>query len=124
MSETIHTPEEILKCAVAAADGKKAVDMTAIKVTKSTTLADYFVIMTGTSNTHIRALSEEIEKKLKTELEVMPHHIEGISSNWVLLDYNTVVINVFLAETRELYALERLWADAEKVDLEKYIGRE
>jgi ribosome silencing factor RsfS/YbeB/iojap len=62
-------------------------------VTERTTLADYFLMMTGTSTTHIRALGDEIEFQLK-QRGVMPHHVEGITSSWVLLDYGTVVVNI------------------------------
>lgn len=117
------TPEQILALAVATADDKKARDMTAMRVYEQTTLADYFVVMTGTSNTHIRALSDEIELKLKEELGLYAHHIEGVTSSWILMDYSSVVINIFLQEARELYALERLWSDAQTVDLSQYLKK-
>lgn len=119
MENKAFTPEELLERIVRTADTKKANDIVAMKVTEQTTLADYFVVMTGTSSTHIRSLSEEIEKKLKDE-GVMPHHTEGVTSSWILLDYTTVVVNIFLQEARELYALERLWGDAMNVDIEEY----
>ena len=106
------TPEQTLEAIVRAADSKKARDITAIRV---------FEVMTGTSTTHIRALSEEIELKLKREHEVVPHHIEGVTSNWILMDYTSVVVHIFLEEARELYAIERLWSDAQKVDVEPYL---
>ena len=115
------TPEQTLEAIVRAADSKKARDITAIRVFEQTTLTDYFVVMTGTSTTHIRALSEEIELKLKREHEVVPHHIEGVTSNWILMDYTSVVVHIFLEEARELYAIERLWSDAQKVDVEPYL---
>lgn len=117
------TPEQILALAVATADDKKARDMTAMRVYEQTTLADYFVVMTGTSNTHIRALSDEIELKLKEQLGLYAHHIEGVTSSWILMDYSSVVINIFLQEARELYALERLWSDAQTVDLAQYLKK-
>ena len=119
MENKAFTPEEMLERIIRTADSKKANDIVAMKVTEQTTLADYFVVMTGTSSTHIRSLSEEIEKKLKDE-GVMPHHTEGVTSSWILLDYTTVVVNIFLQEARELYALERLWGDALAVDIEEY----
>lgn len=118
------TPEQILALAVRTADDKKARDMTAMRVYEQTTLADYFVVMTGTSNTHIRALCDEIEFKLKNELGVYAHHIEGVTSSWILMDYSSVVINIFLSDARELYALERLWSDAQSVDLSQYLKKE
>lgn len=114
-------PEKLLAEIVKIADDRKAKDIVAMRVTEQTTLADYFVIMTGTSTTHIKSLSDEIEYKLKNNLGVNSHHIEGITSNWILMDYTTVVVNVFLSEAREMYALERMWGDAETVDVEKYL---
>ena len=109
------TPENTLEAIIRAADSRKARDITAIRVYEQTTLTDYFVMMTGTSTTHIRALSEEIEHKLK-EQGVPPHHIEGITSNWILMDYTSVVVHIFTQEGRDFYDLDRLWADGSKID--------
>ena len=114
------TPENTLEAIIRAADSRKARDITAIRVYEQTTLTDYFVMMTGTSTTHIRALSEEIEHKLK-EQGVAPHHIEGITSNWILMDYTSVVVHIFLQEAREHYAVEHLWTDGQKIDVEPYL---
>ncbi len=117
-------PKELLEAIVKTADARKARDMVAVHVTEQTTLADYFVMMTGTSTTHIKALSDEIEKKLKDEDGLYAHHVEGVTSNWILMDYTTVVVNIFLAEARELYALERLWSDSKSVDISRFITQE
>ena len=116
-------PVSIVKTAVKAADAKKASDITVLKVAAQTTLADYFVIMTGMTGVHLRALSEEIEKKLKEE-GVAPHHIEGVTSSWILMDYGSAVINIFLQDAREMYALERLWGDAETVDINTFLSED
>ncbi len=100
------------------ADEKKARDIKILEIVDLTVLADYFVICSGTSSTHVKTLSDEMEFVLKRE-GISPHHIEGhISGNWMLLDYNGVVAHVFLQETREFYELERLWADARIVPFE------
>lgn len=117
MSEMHMEPKALMEEIVKIADSKKAKDILALEVTEKTSLADYFLLMTGTSTTHIRALSDEIEMKLKEKFGVYPHHVEGVTSSWILGDYTTVVVNVFLAEAREMYALERLWGDAKQVDL-------
>ena len=117
MSEMHMEPKALMEEIVKIADSKKAKDILALEVTEKTSLADYFLLMTGTSTTHIRALSDEIEMKLKEKFGVYPHHVEGVTSSWILADYTTVVVNVFLAEAREMYALERLWGDATQVDL-------
>ena len=123
MSEQTMSPRALMEAIVRTADAKKAREITALQVTERTTLADYFLMMTGTSSTHIRALGDDIEFQLKQQ-GVTPHHVEGITSNWVLMDYGTVVVNIFLSETREQYALERLWGDATPVDLTNLIIKE
>ena len=123
MSEQTMTPRELMEAIVKTADAKKASEIVALEVTERTTLADYFLMMTGTSTTHIRALSEDIEFKLKQQ-GVVPHHVEGVTSSWVLLDYGTVVVNIFLSDAREMYALERLWGDATPVDISDLIVKE
>lgn len=117
MTENRMEPKALMEEIVKIADSKKAKDIVALEVTQQTSLADYFLLMTGTSTTHIRALSDEIEMKLKERFGVYPHHVEGVTSSWILADYTTVVVNVFLSEAREMYALERLWGDAGQVDL-------
>ncbi len=102
--------------AIKALDKKKGIDIEAIKVGDLTVLTDYFVLVTGTSNTHIRSLSEEVEFCMK-EAGFEPLRREGRATGWILLDYGDVIVHVFSAEQREQYSLEKLWADAEKVDI-------
>ena len=118
------TPKELMETIVSVADSKKARDIVVMQVTGQTTLTDYFVIMTGTSNTHIRALGDEIELQVKERLQVLPHHREGVTSNWVLVDYNSVVVNIFQKEAREMYALERLWSDGTRIDISNFTVKE
>ena len=85
-----------------------------------TTLADYFVIASGGSSTHVRSLSDELEEKLKGRGAPAPARVEGYRSNsWVLLDYGSVVVHVFTQEARDFYDLDRLWVDGSKVDWEE-----
>ena len=103
--------------AVKALDGKKGKEIKLIRIDKITTLAEYFVICTGTSNTQINALCDEVEKQL-TEAGEEPLHREGYrGGTWVLLDYGCIVVHVFKDEARKFYSLEHLWADGEEVDL-------
>lgn len=82
-----------------------------------TTLADYFVLCTATSTTQIKALSDACEKAMK-DLGEPPHHVEGHrGGTWVLMDFSAVVVHIFNEEARKFYDLERLWKDAEQVDL-------
>ncbi len=106
---------DLAKKAAAILDNKKAMRINVIKIEEISSLADYFVIGSGASNTHVRSLADELEEKLK-EAGVAPERIEGYRSNsWVLLDYGSVVIHVFTQEARDFYDLDRLWADGEKV---------
>ena len=119
-----NTPKLLMEEIVRIADSKKARDIVVMKVDDKTTLTDYFVIMTGTSSTHIRALGDEVEAKTKEDLALAPHHRKGVTSSWVLLDYTSVVVNIFQQEARELYALERLWGDGTRIDIENLIKKE
>ncbi len=108
---------ELAEIAVKALDSKKGKDIKLIRIDKITTLAEYFVICTGTSNTQINALCDAVEKEL-TEKGEEPLHREGYrGGTWVLLDYGCVVVHVFNDEARKFYSLEHLWADGEEVDL-------
>lgn len=108
---------EMAEIAVKALDSKKGKEIRLIRIDKITTLAEYFVICTGTSNTQINALGDAVEKEL-TEKGEEPLHREGYrGGTWVLLDYGCVVVHVFNDEARKFYSLEHLWADGEEVDL-------
>lgn len=100
-----------------ALDSKKGVDIQVLKTADLTTLAEYFVICSATSTTQIKALADICEKNLK-ELGEPPHHVEGHrGGTWVLMDFSAVVVHIFDDEARKFYDLERLWKDAESVDL-------
>ncbi|NLD88418.1 MAG: ribosome silencing factor [Clostridiales bacterium] len=89
---------------------KKAIEIEILHVKPLTTLADYFIVCTGTSTTHIKSLSEEIEHYMETKYNIRPHHIEGYNSaSWILVDYGFMTINIFHKESRKFYSLERLW---------------
>ena len=108
---------EMAEIAVKALDGKKGKEIKLIRIDKITTLAEYFVICTGTSNTQINALCDAVEKEL-TEKGEEPLHREGYrGGTWVLLDYGCIAVHVFNHEAREFYGLERLWRDGKPLDL-------
>ena len=111
---------ELMKNIVATLDNKKATDIKSLEITELTAVADYFVIATGTSGTHIRALADEVQDAL-TKQGVEPRNVEGKSTGWILLDYGTVVVHVFTPDQRELYSLEHLWGDAKQVDISDII---
>ena len=105
---------------VKALDSKKGLDIRLIKVSDITALTEYFVLATGTSSTQVRALAEEAEIRM-SQAGVEPHHTEGKSTGWILLDYGDVVVHVLNEQSREFYDLERLWADGEKIDISDII---
>ena len=108
-------PKALAAAVVRALDDKKAMEVQVFHITELSTLGDYLVLATGSSTTHIRALSDEVEVKLK-EQGVTPNHIEGRATNWYLLDYGSVMVHIFGRDARAFYNLERLWADAPPVD--------
>lgn len=110
------TPKELLFSAVQILDKKKGMDIKALEITEISSVADYFLLATGTSSTHIRALADEVDEEL-SKLGVQPDHIEGKSTGWILLDYKSVVVHIFTQSERELFNLEKLWSDAKEVDL-------
>ena len=115
------TPAETMKLIVKTLDSKKAEDIKVLKTENLTILADYFVICTATSTTHAKTLAEETEKILKDNGEP-PLRIEGYrGGGWTLLDFGSVITNVFTDEVRQFYGLERLWGDAEQVDISDLI---
>lgn len=109
------SPEQIVKTIERVMSEKKASDIKILKVGERTTLADYFIIATGTSTTQIKAIADEIEKVL-IEQGIILRHKEGyVSANWILLDYGSVVTHVFHKDMRAFYSLEKLWADAPEI---------
>lgn len=99
-------------------DSKKAVGLKVLRVRDITVMADYFVLASGTSSTHVKSLAEEVEFKLKEE-GVKPLRTEGFGSQgWLVLDYANVIVHVFSNEARSFFDLEHLWADGEEVLLD------
>ena len=119
------TPKELALIAVKALDEKRGKEIAAIEITDLTTLADYFVIASGSSNTQINALCDAVEKALKEQAEEVPLHREGHrDGTWVLLDYGALCVHVFSQEAREFYDLERLWQDGKRLDLSGVLVKE
>ncbi|MCB9306631.1 MAG: ribosome silencing factor [Lewinellaceae bacterium] len=79
--------------------------------------ADFFIVCEGDSNTHVKAISESIYKKVKDALHTMPAHTEGsTNAKWILMDYFNTVVHVFYPETRQFYEIETLWSDADATE--------
>ena len=102
-------------------DAKKARDLCLLRVSDITILADYFVICTGGSSTQVKALADEVDFRL-SEAGCPPEHVDGRNSGeWTVLDTGDVIVHILDRNAREFYRLEKLWADAENVDISSII---
>lgn len=118
-----YSPRELANAIIGVLDEKKANGLKLLYVENKTIIADYFIICSGTSNTQIKALANEVEFKLG-EAGVYPSHIEGLNeASWILLDYASVIVHIFNSETRNFYNLEKLWKDSEEIDISQYINK-
>ena len=118
----MKSAKELALLAARALADKKAKEIQALEISELTTLAEYFVIATGSSNTQINALVDNVEKVLHEEANEDPLHREGYrGGTWVLLDYGCIAVHVFSAEAREFYGLERLWRDGKPLDISEVL---
>ena len=101
-----------------ALDEKKGINIKVLRIKKISSVADYFIICTGTVNTHVKTLCDYAEYTMEQLGETMLGREGHRGNSWELLDYGSVVVHVFTEEARKFYDLERLWADAEVVDLQ------
>jgi ribosome-associated protein len=98
------------------ADRRKAEDIVVLDVRKISSITDYFVIATGTSEPHLRAICDEIQDKLREDHDLRPRAVDGtLQTAWLVLDYFDVIVHVMRADVRKLYDLETLWGDAARV---------
>ena len=111
------TANEVAMHVTKALNEKKGMDIKLLKIDHISTLAEYFLICTGTSNTHVKTLCDYAEYAMEQVGESLLGREGHRGNSWELLDYGAVVIHVFTDEARAFYNLERLWADAEVVDL-------
>ena len=118
------TAKEVAYQVTKALDDKKGHDIKLLKISDVSTLADYFLICTGTSNTHVKTLCDHAEYTLEQLGEPMLGREGHRGNSWELLDFGSIVVHVFTEEAREFYALERLWADAEQIGLREIITEE
>ena len=103
--------------AARAADEKKAIDPVVLDVNGILAITDFFVIASASNDRLVESIVEEVEAKVKEGGGPSPLRIEGLSDRqWVLMDYGDLVVHVFLDEVRRFYDLERLWADAPRVE--------
>jgi ribosome-associated protein len=102
------------------ADNKKAEDIVILDVREVSSVTDYFVIASGSSEPHLRAIVDEIQDKLRDDCDVRARAVDGsLHTAWVVLDYFDVIVHVMRADVRERYDLETLWGDAPRVKTRK-----
>ncbi len=116
---------EQVKASGKLADEKKAKDVLILELTGLTDIADYFLLASGTSERHVLTIAENIEKGLK-EVGIKPYSFEGFKEGrWIIIDYRSFIVHIFLEPLRELYDLESLWIESKKYRVEtenKIIG--
>lgn len=115
------TSLEVAELAVRTLDSKKAKDIKVLETKDITVLADYFIICTAGSTTQIKTLSDELEKVLREKGEPSLRTEGYRSGGWVLVDFGSIVVHIFLKDIREFYSLERLWRDARELDIDKWV---
>ena len=123
IAEQARFSRECALCAARAANEKKATDIMVQEVRDLIGVTDYFVIATAANNRQVDAIVDEVEEKLRVDQGVKPLHREVSSDgSWSLLDYGSIVVHVFMPETRDFYRLEQLWNDAPVLDLAAEAG--
>ena len=109
-------PADVSKAVRAAVD-KKAGDVVVLDLRNTSAFTDFFVLCSGTSQRQVKAIADSVEETLRTA-KVRPAHVEGYDrGDWILMDFFTFIVHVFTAQTRAFYSLERLWGDAERIEV-------
>ena len=110
-----HSDKKLFETIIEAIKEKKGKNIVSINLQKiENTLFDFFVICHGESTTQVGAIAEAVELKTREEFGLRPTHLEGMqNAQWILIDYQGIVVHVFLEQQREFYRLEDLWADGE-----------
>lgn len=113
------TSKELAKIAYNALDDKKGVNITIIDISEISIIADYFIIAGGTNENQVKALAGNVEDEF-AKADLSPKHVEGYTNaNWILIDYEDVIVHVFNEDDRLFYDLERIWRDGKIVNVEE-----
>ena len=118
MNNTNSNSLEGAKIAYLALDDKLAIDIKVLDISNISTLADYFIIASGSNSNQLKAMANEVDEKLFKAGFILKH-TEGIQSHnrsWVLMDFGDIIVHLFDKEDRDFYNLERIWADAKELD--------
>ncbi len=114
--------ENLLKLCEEIAYDRKAENIIRLDLSEVSAVSDYFILCTATSEPHIRAVAERIQRGVLEKLKVKPVHVDGSpESGWIIVDFGNLMVHIMTASSRELYQLEELWNDAPKVDAVKRI---
>jgi ribosome-associated protein len=109
-------PAEVTRAVRAALD-KKAADVVVLDLRKSPAFADFFVMCSGHNPRQVKAIADSVEDVMR-DAGARPAHVEGYDrAEWILMDYFTIIVHVFTPHTRDFYGLERLWGDAERIEM-------
>ena len=120
LAPEFDSSRELAVCAARAASGLKATDVMVLDVGELLAIAGYFVIASASNPRQVRAMVDEVEAKVKAELQRPPVRTEGVrEQQWTLIDYGDVVVHVFLDSVREFYEIERLYMDAPRIEWEQ-----
>ena len=112
--------KQITKIAFDALEDKKGVNIKVIDISNISILADYFIIAGGTNENQVKALVDNVEEQLAKN-DLMPKQIEGYdNANWILMDYQDVIIHIFNEDDRLFFDLERIWSDGKLVNVEEF----
>jgi len=113
--EKVHALAKIL-------DSKKGRNIIALDLGGATIIADYFVICSGTSSTHVKALADEVEYQLGGHEADIGFNKEGYGTGtWILMDYRDIIVHIMFGETRDFYNLEHLWSDGKEIDISEFM---
>lgn len=116
------TADKLLKLCEEIAYDRKAENIVRIDLKEVAAVSDYFILCTATSEPHIRAIAERIQRGVLEKLKVKPLHVDGSpESRWIIVDYGMVMVHIMTEDSRSLYQLEDLWSDAPKTDAVKRI---
>lgn len=114
--------KEFFQAAIAAIEDKKGLDIKILHTEQVTSLCSYFIICSGTSSTHLKTLADECEYKLSEQGFNVDHREGRHDGGWILLDYGEVIIHIYNKQSRAFYDLERLWKDANEIDIKELVG--
>lgn len=116
------TADRLLKLCEEIAYDRKAENIVRIDLKEAAAVSDYFILCTATSEPHIRAIAERIQRGVLEKLKMKPLHVDGSpESRWIIVDYGMVMVHIMTEDSRSLYQLEDLWSDAPKTDAVKRI---